>query len=155
MWMDRERERTEVHSAGVPAERATQAANDPGRHPRPTAYPSGTRAVIRRRGHGPLTSGKARAGDWILSFQPTSAPFIEPLMGWCGGTDPLRHVELRFPSREAAVRFAERRNLPYELIEARGGEQPASGMPLWTGWMRDRLAANTNGQPARDGTKSA
>jgi hypothetical protein len=30
-------------------------------------------------------------------FERRSPPFIDPLMGWTGGKDPLVQLELRFP----------------------------------------------------------
>ena len=47
-----------------------------------------------------MTSGRA---GWLLEFEPHSAPFIEPPMGWTGSTDPMAHMTLSFASREAAV----------------------------------------------------
>ncbi|MBP2294351.1 NADH dehydrogenase ubiquinone Fe-S protein 4 [Azospirillum rugosum] len=106
--------------------------------------PPDTTAIIRKPGRTVMTSGKARAHDWVLSFQPCSAQFIEPLMGWCGGGDPLRHVELRFPTREAAERFAVRHGIPYEVDHAPpdrrvGVEQVGPPTVLWSDWMLDCL----------------
>lgn len=83
----------------------------------PQAFPPDARAIIRCPGPSVLSSGKARARQWVLEFEPRSAPFVEPLMGWTGGADPLRHVQLRFPSREAAVAYAEREGLSYVVQE--------------------------------------
>ncbi|MCK8786549.1 ETC complex I subunit [Roseomonas sp. NAR14] len=81
------------------------------------AFPSDAHAIIRCPGPSVLSSGRARARQWILEFTPRSPSFKEPLMGWIGGTDPLRHVRLHFPSREAAVAYAEREGLSYEVQE--------------------------------------
>jgi hypothetical protein len=77
-------------------------------------------AVIHKPGRSVISSGKARARTWVMSFQPCSAQFIEPLMGWCGGDDPLRHVELRFPSRQTAIEFAQRHGIAYEVSDPPG-----------------------------------
>ena len=53
----------------------------------------------------------------MLEFEPRAPEFIEPLMGWTGGTDPLRQGQLRFPSREAAIAYARREGLPYTVYE--------------------------------------
>jgi hypothetical protein len=58
-----------------------------------------------------MTSGKANS--WKLRFEQRAAPFIEPLMGWTGGTDTRSHVELDFPSAEAAVAYAKRQGLNF------------------------------------------
>ncbi|UEM06854.1 ETC complex I subunit (plasmid) [Skermanella rosea] len=91
-----------------------QPANDPVRAARSSAFPPGTTAVIRKSARNAATSGKAGSRGWVLSFRPRSAQFVEPLMGWCGGDDPLRHVELRFPSRQAAIGYAQRQGIAYE-----------------------------------------
>lgn len=75
-------------------------------------------AVIYEPARSAMTSGRARAKRWLLEFAPQSAPFIEPLMGWTGSTDSMAHVQLTFPSREAAVAYAARQGLDYEVREA-------------------------------------
>ena len=78
------------------------------------------RAVIYKPAKSVTTSGRAGTKRWLLEFEPQSAPFIEPLMGWTGSTDPLAEVRLTFPSREAAVAYAQRHGLDYEVREATG-----------------------------------
>jgi hypothetical protein len=77
--------------------------------------PTGPRALIYRPAKSAMTSGRARTRRWILEFEPQSAPFIEPLMGWTGSTDPLAHMRLTFPSREAAIAFAKRQGWVCEV----------------------------------------
>jgi ETC complex I subunit conserved region len=86
--------------------------------------PIGPRAVIYRPAKSAMTSGRARTKQWILEFEPQSAPFVEPLMGWAGSADPLAHVRLCFPTREAAIAYAERQGLAYELRERSAGSVP-------------------------------
>jgi hypothetical protein len=69
----------------------------------PTRVPARKRALIYRPAKSAMTSGRAGTRRWILEFEPQSAPFIEPLMGWTGSTDPMAQVRLAFPTREAAV----------------------------------------------------
>jgi hypothetical protein len=57
-----------------------------------------------------MSSGPARAG-WRLEFEPRTAPFRDPLMGWTGSRDPLRQVALTFPTLDAALSYAERQGL--------------------------------------------
>ncbi|MGG7579026.1 NADH dehydrogenase ubiquinone Fe-S protein 4 [Rhizobium sp. Nf11,1] len=59
------------------------------------------------------TSGKARTKGWRLVFERSSAPFIEPLMGYTGDRDMLTQVELEFPTLRSAIRYAERHGLTY------------------------------------------
>lgn len=67
-----------------------------------------------------MTSGRARTKGWRLTFERRTAPFIEPLMGWTGGDDTLTQVELSFPTREAAIRYAELQGLRYTVQSADG-----------------------------------
>ena len=97
------------------------------------------RVVIYQPAKSAITSGRAGTKRWLLEYEPQSAPFIEPLMGWTGSAEPMAQVRLNFPTREAAVAYAEHQGLDYEVREsARPGEvrvgaaKPQSQpMPLW------------------------
>ena len=84
-----------------------------------SCIPSDAVAVIRRPARSVMTSGKRRTREWILGFERRTPSFIEPLMGWTGGDDTLAQVELRFPTRAAAVAFAERQGLNIRVESAR------------------------------------
>jgi hypothetical protein len=73
-----------------------------------------------------MTSGRAGTKRWLLEFEPQSPPFVEPLMGWTGSVDPMAHLRLTFPSREAAVAYTERQGLAYEV---RDSEKPVKICP--------------------------
>ncbi len=63
-----------------------------------------------------MQSGKARAGRWILEHEPQEPKRADPLMGWAGSGDTQRQVVLRFPTREAALAYAEKAGLRVEEI---------------------------------------
>ncbi len=67
-----------------------------------------------------MQSGKSNTQGWVIEFEPEAAKKIEPLMGWTSASD-MRHTELRlrFDSREAAIAFAEKHDLAYQVIEPR------------------------------------
>ncbi|MGR3732857.1 MAG: NADH dehydrogenase ubiquinone Fe-S protein 4 [Limimaricola soesokkakensis] len=46
---------------------------------------------------------------WVLRIDPRHPYEREPLRGWVSDTDPDRQIELRFPSREAGLRFCRQR----------------------------------------------
>lgn len=87
------------------------------------AQPRGSRSGKEQRARifkptpSPMQSGRANTRRWVLEFEPQTPLFIEPLMGWTGSTDPLRHVRLTFPDRESAIRFAERQGYAFTVIE--------------------------------------
>ncbi|WP_424140700.1 NADH dehydrogenase ubiquinone Fe-S protein 4 [Roseomonas chloroacetimidivorans] len=130
----------------------------------PRAFPSDAHAIIRCPGPSVVSSGRARARQWVLEFAPRSAPFIEPLMGWVGGTDPLRHVQLRFPSREAAIAYAEREGLPYVVqepthlpaaVRMRSSDQAARPVLLQDGGPTGPAANDSAPGPAELGHRAA
>ena len=64
-----------------------------------------------------MQSGRAKYRDWVLEFEPTAPPFVEPLMGWTASPDTRRQVKLRFPTKEEAIAFAEKHGLEYQVFE--------------------------------------
>lgn len=91
------------------------------------AFPPDTTAMIYRPARSAMTCGKANTRRWKLRFEQHAAPFIEPLMGWTGGTDTLSQVELDFPSAEAAIAYAKRQGLNFVvqgLAEAQQAQRP-------------------------------
>ncbi len=62
-----------------------------------------------------MQSGQANAQDWILEFEPEEARRIDPLMGWTGMTDMPREINLFFPTKEAAIAYAKKQKIPYEV----------------------------------------
>jgi hypothetical protein len=79
------------------------------------AFPPGTSVLIQRRERPVNQIGRARQDEWLLRFDPQSRLFVDPLTGWTGGSDPLRHAELGFAALEQAIRYAERHALPYRI----------------------------------------
>jgi hypothetical protein len=80
-----------------------------------THFPAGTTARIFRRGRSAMSSGAGDTRCWRLTFRGPGRRFIEPLMGWTGTTDPLSGLELKFPTLEAAIRYAERQGLDFSV----------------------------------------
>ena len=69
-------------------------------------------AYIYQPAPSPTQSAPGRR-EWVLEFEPSSSPEIEPLMGWVGSRDPFAHIRLRFPDRQSAIEFAEKQGWPY------------------------------------------
>ncbi|MCA0011825.1 ETC complex I subunit [Mesorhizobium sp. B292B1B] len=80
-------------------------------------FPDGATARIYQPCRSAMTSAKPRK-DWRLVFEPRTAPFVEPLMGYTGGRDTLTQVQLDFPTLEAAIRYAERQGLNFVVQAA-------------------------------------
>ena len=89
-----------------------------------SALPTDAFAIIEPDPLAGRSGGRAREGRWRLRFRPRSRPFVDPLTGWTGGSDPLAHLELGFPSREAAEAYCRRYGLSYESRGAPRGSGP-------------------------------
>lgn len=70
-----------------------------------------------------MQSGQANTKKWVIEFEAESARRIDPLMGWTSSSDMAGQVQLSFDTLEAAVAYAERHNLPYQVT------QPAKRRP--------------------------
>ena len=76
------------------------------------------RAYIYRPAPSPTQSAPGRH-EWVLEFEPSSPPAIEPLMGWVSSRDPLAHIRLRFPDRQSAIEFAAKHGWPHVVQNPR------------------------------------
>lgn len=92
-------------------------------------FPHNAVARICKRGRSVTTSGHGGTKGWRLMFERRTPPFIEPLMGYTGGEDPLAQVELSFPTLEAAQAYAERNGLTYRVEGRDVGKQVRSIVP--------------------------
>lgn len=61
-----------------------------------------------------MQSGQSKT-NWLLEFAPEEAKAIDPLMGWTGSGDMNGQVRLTFPSQDAAVAYAEKHGLAYQV----------------------------------------
>jgi ETC complex I subunit conserved region len=64
-----------------------------------------------------MQSGGRTKRKWLLEFEAASPRWIEPLMGWTASDDPFASVRLTFATRSAAIDYAERHGLDYEVID--------------------------------------
>lgn len=64
-----------------------------------------------------MQSGTKNTAQWLLEFDSGEARFVEPLMGWTGSPDTTKQLKLRFPTKEAAIAYAEKHRIAYEVLE--------------------------------------
>ena len=62
-------------------------------------------------------SGRAKTLHWVLEMGPRSRRRPDPLCGWIGSDDTEQQVQLRFPTKEAALAYARREGIEYRLHE--------------------------------------
>jgi hypothetical protein len=63
-------------------------------------------------------SGRANSGLWLLEFERTEGQLPDPLTGWNGSGDTNTQVKLTFRTRDEAIAYATRNNIPYHLVPA-------------------------------------
>ena len=68
-----------------------------------------------------MQSGRAKLKEWVLEFE-TKDTSINPLMGWESSTDTLEEINLKFPTKNKAIEFAEQNNISYTIIEPKKKE---------------------------------
>lgn len=77
----------------------------------------GTLAIIHPEQPSATQSPRRANAGWILEFQPTRPPLVDPLTGWTGTTDPrASEVRIRFASRATAERFAQHNGWRYVVL---------------------------------------
>src|SRR5262245_1342917 len=64
-----------------------------------------------------MQSGKANSQRWVLEFTSDLPKTAEPLMGWTTSADTKEQVRISFASKEAAIAYAEKHGIAYEVIE--------------------------------------
>jgi ETC complex I subunit conserved region len=67
----------------------------------------------------PLQSGRGKVGVWVLEHAPSGARTKDPLMGWTSSSDTNSQVKLKFPTKEAAIEYAQANNIDYVVTEAK------------------------------------
>lgn len=65
----------------------------------------------------PMQSGKGKTHSWLLEFAPETPYFIDGLMGWSGMDDTKRQLSLNFPSKEAAIAYAKKQKIGFEVFD--------------------------------------
>ncbi len=64
-----------------------------------------------------IQSGRRKTKDWVVEFEPRSRVEADRLIGWNGSDDTNRQVQLRFPTKEAAISYCRRENLTFQVFE--------------------------------------
>ena len=64
-----------------------------------------------------MSSGTAKTRDWVLEYSADTAREIDPLMGWTSSSDTQTQVRLKFPTKEAALEYAEEHGIDAVVME--------------------------------------
>lgn len=76
------------------------------------------KARIFQRPKNAMQSGRYRIDPWTLEFEPAEAKRPDPLTGWAGSGDTREQVRLGFDTAEAAMAYAEKNGLAFEVVPA-------------------------------------
>jgi hypothetical protein len=71
-----------------------------------------------------MSSGQARAQRWVLEYEPERPKTIEPLMGYTSSDDMKSQIRLEFDRKEAAIAYAERNGIEYQVFESKDRARP-------------------------------
>ncbi|MCH2037489.1 MAG: ETC complex I subunit [Rickettsiales bacterium] len=80
------------------------------------------KAIIYSPAKTAMQSGKSKTGRWKIRFEPIHKKSIDDLMGWTGSDDMLQELNLSFADKEAAIDYAKRNELVYEVIDPNESE---------------------------------
>ena len=58
-----------------------------------------------------MSSGAAKTKYWVLEYAPETSRDVDPLMGWTSSDDMQSQVHLRFPTKEAAMDYAQAKGI--------------------------------------------
>ncbi len=83
-----------------------------------------------------MSSGQARAQRWVLEYEPERPKTIEPLMGYTSSDDMRSQIRLEFDSKEAAVVYAEKTGIAFQVFEAK--DRSRAQMSYSDNFRRDR-----------------
>ena len=62
-----------------------------------------------------MQQGRAKTQEWMLEYEPELRRRHDPLMGWTSSGDTRQQIRLYFDTREAAVSYAEKLELDYQI----------------------------------------
>lgn len=61
------------------------------------------------------SSGRAKTRQWVLEMEPEDRKTIDPLCGWSGSGDTEQQVQLKFPTKVAAIAYARKNGIEVRL----------------------------------------
>lgn len=74
-------------------------------------------ARIYRPSRTAMQSGRAGTRRWVLEYEAERPRVVEPLMGWTSSADMRSQITLEFDTKDEAVAYADKHEIPYQLFE--------------------------------------
>ena len=72
-------------------------------------------ARIYRRSSSAMQSGRGKQ-CWVLDYAPETPKRVDSLMGYTSSDDMNSQIRLEFPTRDAAIRYADREGIDYRVV---------------------------------------
>jgi ETC complex I subunit conserved region len=93
---------------------------------------------------------------WRVQFEklPGEDRWTNPLMGWTSTGDPLSNMGIQFPTKEAAVEYAERNGYAFAVLEPETEKQSVRriapfGRSMVHHWDHDGLPVYDGDEPKK------
>ena len=80
-------------------------------------------ARIFRPAKSAMSSGQAKTRAWVLEFVNAAAREVDPLMGWTSSSDTQAQVRMTFPTKEAALEYAEDHGIDAVVTDPKARKQ--------------------------------
>lgn len=101
-------------------------------------------ARIYRPAKSAMSSGTAKTRDWVLEYVNSSGRDVDPLMGWTSSSDTQAQVQMRFPTKEAALEYAEENGIEASVTEPKTRKQNVRARGYGENFATDRRGAWTH-----------
>ena len=101
-------------------------------------------ARIFRPAKSAMSSGTAKTRDWVLEYVNSSGRDVDPLMGWTSSSDTQTQVRMRFPTKEAALEYAEENGIDAAVTEPKTRKPNVRARGYGENFATDRRGAWTH-----------
>ena len=101
-------------------------------------------ARIYRPAKSAMSSGQAKTREWVLEYVNDTAREVDPLMGWTSSSDTQAQVRLKFPTKEAALDYAEEHVIEATVTEPKTRKQNVRARGYGENFATDRRGAWTH-----------
>ena len=101
-------------------------------------------ARIYRPAKSAMSSGQAKTREWVLEYVNDTAREVDPLMGWTSSSDTQAQVRLKFPTKEAALDYAEENGIEATVTEPKTRKQNVRARGYGENFATDRRGAWTH-----------
>lgn len=91
-----------------------------------------------------MSSGQAKTRDWVLEYTSETARDVDPLMGWTSSDDTQAQVRLTFPTKEAALEYAQANGIDAQITEPKSRKPNVRPRGYGENFATDRRGAWTH-----------